>query len=355
MIASVTLASTAFSQESTETAGEHAARYTELVDQAFRDRNGPDEAKWSLRLDHERDDIRMAFNWILQYGSPDDALRYARSIGFFWQRSRVQEAREAAEKALSMDRGAAPTLLRAEVLHRAGVLAFRQGDAATARKRMESSLEIARGLGDRRATALALTGLAQVALRENPATVATYGNEAATLYRETGDRRGEGLPLHMMAEAARMMGDNRAEAMYERSLALHRELKDSGMIASELHNLAYVKLRARKSAAADSLFRESWGMFRRLGDDAIDAYILAGLASVAAVEEKGERAAQLFGASKALFDNLSSAPDPADKAEMDRYIELAKRRIGVAAFERGWERGHTMTRADAIALAGPAR
>jgi tetratricopeptide (TPR) repeat protein len=339
------------SQPSSESPEQHARRYLALVEEAAAHRLGADAGKWTARVEEQHADIQRALAWTLQHAPDEEVVRFATAVGLLWERSHPQEAREAVEDVLQRAKAAPATVERAELLHRAGVLAFRQNDTATARMRMETSLTIARQVNDARATALALTGLAQVALREDPAKVFAYADEAIALYRQLNDLHGAGAPLHMKAEAARMMMDPRAEQMYEQTLALSRELKDSRRIATELHNLAYVKLQKKKSGEADKLFRESWTMFRELSVGDMDPYILGGLASVAAAEGRAERAAQLFGASDQLFETMKAAPDPADKVEMERYSKVAKSRLGEAAYETAYQKGRSLSTAAAVELA----
>jgi tetratricopeptide (TPR) repeat protein len=334
-----------------ESSEEHARRYLTLVEEAAAHRAGADAGKWIARVDEQRADVRRAWTWTLEHAPAEDVLRFAMAVGVLWERSRPADGREVVEQALQRTSTEPASGRRAELLHRAGVLAFRQNDAATARARMEASLAVARQLNDKPRQALALTGLAQVALRENPASVLAHADEATALYRELEDRRGAGAPLHMKAEAARMLGDPRAEALYEESLALSRELQDWGRVATELHNMAYVKLQKKKTTEADQLFRESWKLFRELSVRDMDPYIYGGLASVAAADGRAQRAAQLFGAADQLFDTLKAAPDPADKAEMDRYAAMAKSQLGETAYQAAYDRGRTLNTESATALA----
>jgi hypothetical protein len=96
--------------------------------------------------------------------------------------------------------------LRAVALYEDGMRAFRQGDDEEACSLHGRSLHLARRLGDKTTVALALCGLARVALREDLDWARTLCEEALAVVDGTGDRTGRANALHVLEMAARVRG-----------------------------------------------------------------------------------------------------------------------------------------------------
>ena len=97
--------------------------------------------------------------------------------------------------------------LRAVALYEDGMLAFWQGADEAACSLHGRSLHLARRLGDKTTIALALCGLARVALREDLDWARTLCEEALAVVDGTNDRMGRANALHVLELAARMRGD----------------------------------------------------------------------------------------------------------------------------------------------------
>jgi hypothetical protein len=87
------------------------------------------------------------------------------------------------------------------------MLAFWQGADEDACSPHGRSLQLARRLGDPTTIALALCGLARVALREDPGWARTLCEEALQTVEATDDRLGRANALHVLGVAAQMRGD----------------------------------------------------------------------------------------------------------------------------------------------------
>ena len=97
--------------------------------------------------------------------------------------------------------------LKAVGLYEAGMLAFWQGADEDACSLHGRSLQLARRLGDPTTIALALCGLARVALREDLDWARTLCEEALQTVEATDDRLGRANALHVLGVAAQMRGD----------------------------------------------------------------------------------------------------------------------------------------------------
>ena len=183
-----------------------------------------------------------------------------------------------------------------------GLVAYHQGDYAGAGAVFEESLLLFRqhGLKDRVAGVLNLLGdLARLAgdderaaalLRREPGVVAGAAGHA-------GDRLG---PAQARA-GERAVGDRaRARAYFVESLALQRELGNTGRASAEC---------------------------------------LAGLAGNVAAAGQPERAARILAAGAALLETIGVPLAPADQAALHRDMAATRRRLGRAAWEAAWAAG----------------
>jgi Tetratricopeptide repeat len=94
--------------------------------------------------------------------------------------------------------------LRAVALYENGMLAYWQGDDEEACSLHGRSLELARRLEDRTGVALALCGLARIALHEDLDWARTLCEEALAVVDGTDDQLGRSNALHVLGVAAQM-------------------------------------------------------------------------------------------------------------------------------------------------------
>jgi hypothetical protein len=174
-----------------------------LAEQAGRGLRGRDAGRWRDRLEDRYQDLEAAVGWLLNHGHPADALAMAGTLAEFLRiTGRVATGRRWLERALSA--GALDDRLRAAGLYQSGMLAFWQGADEEACSLFGRSLHLARRLGDPTTVALALCGLARVALREDLDWARTLCEEALQTVHGTGDRLGRSNALHVLGVAAQM-------------------------------------------------------------------------------------------------------------------------------------------------------
>ena len=156
------MAATALDGSVTE---EQAARsLLAFAEEAGRGLRGLDAGLWHDRLQSRFQDLEAAFDWLLGHGQAGDALALASALADLLRTTgRVAIGRRWLDRALKAATIDDP--LRAVALYENGLLAFWQGADEEACSLHGRSLELARRLGDRTTIALALCGLARVALR----------------------------------------------------------------------------------------------------------------------------------------------------------------------------------------------
>jgi predicted ATPase len=332
----------------------HGEYYLALAEEAEPQLTGAGQAAWLERLEEEHGNLRAALSWAQEAVQGEMALRLAGALWWFWYvRGYLSEARAWLAGALSQTETAERTAARAKVLEGAGVLAWAQGDNASARSLHEESLAINRGLGDKRGIALSLNNLGLVAHDQGDyASARSLLEESLALRQEIGERPGIAQSLHNLGLVAHDQGDYAsARSLYEESLVLRQEIGERPGIAQSLNGLGMVVLDEGDEALARSLFEESLALFRELGDRRGLASSLEAFAALRAAAGMMTQAAHLWGAAEALREAIRLPRPPGDRSRYERYVTAARRKLGEAGFSAAWAEGRAMTLEEAVALA----
>ena len=216
---------------------------------------GLDASAWRDRTERHYRRLEAAFDWLLEGAQAADALALACTLAEFHRISgRVATGRAWLDRALAAvqidDR------LQAAALYENGMLAFWQGDNEEACSLHGRSLQLARRLDDATAVALALCGLARVALREDLDWARTLCQEALQTVHNTGDRLGRSNALHVLGVAAQMRGDlGQARELMTRRIQAARALGDHAAVAAALdpEPLARAWSAGRQMSQADAV------------------------------------------------------------------------------------------------------
>jgi len=155
------------------------------------------------------------------------------------------------------------------------------------------------------------------------------------LRRDLGDKRGIAASLSNLAGVAERRGDYaRAVPLFEEALALAREIGDTSSLAKTLGNLGLALGHQGDLEREEALFEEALGLFRALGDTHSIAGALDNLGQVAFQRGEYERARALHEEALALFRALGA----------QRGIAGALTNLGAVAERQGdYERATALT------------
>jgi tetratricopeptide (TPR) repeat protein len=332
--------------------GARAARsLLAFAEDAGRGLRGRNASLWRDRVQRRFRDLEAAFDWLLDQGRAHDALALASALADLLRATgRVAIGRAWLDRAL-----AATTVddrLRAVALYEHGLLAFWQGADEEACSLHGRSLELARRLGDRTTVALALCGLARVALREDLDWARTLCEEALQAVQDTDETVGRSNALHVLGVAAQMRGDLRqARELMARRIELARKLGDLAAVASESSNLSMVERQLGNLARAEQLAGAALRLAEQRGDEWAIPYSLNGLAAVAVETGELERAATLLGAAAALQERQGNAWPPDEAPHFERSRTAVEATLDRDQFERAWSAGQRMRSAHAVRCA----
>jgi tetratricopeptide (TPR) repeat protein len=310
-----------------------------FAEEAGRGLRGLNASVWRDRIERRYRKLEAAFEGLLDHGQTGEALVLACTLAEFLRISgRVATGRAWLDRALA---AAAPDdHRRAAALYEDGMLAFWQGADEEACSLHGRSLHLARRLGDHTTVALALCGLARVALREDLDWAQALCEEALAAVAGTDDRLGRANALHVLGVAAQMRGDlPQARDLMTRRITAARELGDMAAIGAESANLSVVERQLGNLARADQLAREALRIAARRGDQWLIPYVLNGLAAVAVETGAYERAATLLGAAAAMVERQGNAWPPDEAPHFQHSRAAAARALDPDRFDRAWSAG----------------
>jgi tetratricopeptide (TPR) repeat protein len=331
---------------------EHEAQMLHsFVEKAGRGLRGLNANVWRDRIERRYRDLEAAFDWLLDHGQAADALALASTLAEFLRiTGRVATGRAWLDRVLSA--AGLDDRRRAVALYENGMLAFWQGADEEACSLHGRSLQLARRLGDPTVTALALCGLARVALREDLDWARALCEEALQTVQDTDDSTGRANALHVLGVAAQMRRDLRqARDLMTRRIELARELGDFAAVGGESSNLSMVERQLGNLAHAEQLAREALQIAGRRGDEWLIPYVLNGLAAIAVETGAFGRAATLLGAAAALVKQQGNAWPPDEAPHFERSRAAVAEALDRERLERAWSAGQRMPSAHAVRYA----
>jgi len=373
----------------------HLACFLALAEKAEPHLKEADQQAWLVRLDAERDNLRVAMEWsTTDPGDTNAGLRLAGALWRFWIfRGLLSENRACLSKLFA----ATPrmqTAARAKALFGAGVLAWLQSDYPAAQALQEDALEHWRALGDRFGIADCLHTLGRYAIdRGEYAPARALLEESLGIRRELGDRREVANSLRNLGDVATNLGDLLvAKTRYEESLAIFRDLGDRMSIAvvvGNLGRLAYwqedystarqaaeesleisreladifdasvalnllglVAMAQHDYACARTKLQESIAIIRQTGNRLGIATSLEGLAGVESALAKPSCAATIWGAMERVREETRCPLSPQERPHYARQVAAARATLADdTAFDLAWREGRAMTLDQAVKYA----
>jgi predicted ATPase/class 3 adenylate cyclase len=281
----------------------------------------PAATAWLARLAAEQDNFRAALEWD---GPPgDDGAKRLRLAGalreFWWSQAQSGEGRHWLERALQAGQQA-PAAARATALVGAGLLAWEQGDTASALTFLRQGHALYEQLGDRRGVAEALVGLGEAAVVQGRYQEARAVLEQAVAEaRAAGDQPLAALALNFIGNGLYLQGDPAAaRPRYEQAREGFRSIGNPHGVAAVTVQIGLCALEGGDQHDARALVREGLQLARQLDFRWGQLYGLDGAALLAARTGNWEVAATLLGATE-LPREASPAP------------QLGVREAGIAA------------------------
>lgn len=279
------------SDERQATRDQHLAYFLKYAEQAAPELIGPHQIEWLERLEREHANLRVALRHALESGAHEPALRLCANLVDFWgTRGYLNEGREWLRQALAASHAAFESTDAREfrasyawALVRAGDLATRQGDLASASAYAEPGLALFRDLADKPGIAFALIILGNLARMQSDWVLARVRfDEGLTLARELGNPRYIALTLRNLGMIAEFQGDYaRARSLLEDSLLFAQETGDQYAIALVSSNLGNIAQQQGDYVQARQLYEQVLTIHRKVGAKWSVAATLSNMGNVA--------------------------------------------------------------------------
>jgi tetratricopeptide (TPR) repeat protein len=302
-------------------------------------------------LEQRRPELLEAFDWFVTHERSDDAFRLAGALVPFWMATkRIDEGDTWFERTLALS-GGSPAA-RARALYDHGYLLYWAGDDERSDARLRAALELARAENDPTVIALALAGLARIALRDDVDGAKSLLRDAIAVTDGMPDDFGRSGAMHVLGVAEQMSGNltEAARLMSER-IELGRASGNFALIAIESANLSMVERQLGNLDRAEDLAREAFDIFRRRGNELATAWALNSVAAVTAAQGRDERAAVLLGFADAALERAGGEWPADERVQHDETASLLSERMGAEAFQRAVTRGGAMTEAEGLVFA----
>ena len=232
-------------------------------------------------------------------------------------------------------------------------LAERQGNLEEARSFAESSLSLARSIGDDALAGEALLTLGTVAgdaedydgaeslQREALAVFSRSGND--TLVRET---------LAMLGFLMIARKDYaQARSVIEEALRLSRQADDPRGVLVNVANFGHLSFREGRFQEALPLMREALQRTHQQLDVQGVTDTLEDIAAVAAAQRHHEEAAVILGGADALREGTQAVMEPVGLALHEETLSSLSRNLDADCFAAAWEHGRRMSLEQAVAHA----
>jgi tetratricopeptide (TPR) repeat protein len=302
-------------------------------------------------LEERHDELLAALDWFADQGRADEAFRLATAMVPFWMATkRLDEGDAAFARILALSDG--DEVRRGRALFDHGYLIFWAGRYDESAALQQRALEIGRAQNDPTVTALALGGLARIALRTDVEEAKRLLREAIAVTEGTDDRIGRSGAMHVLGVAAQMSGDlEEARRLMSERIALARETGNLVTVASESGNLSMVERQLGNLAAAEALSLEALAISHARGDEMAIAWMVNGLAAVTAAKGELGRAAILVGVADGAMERAGGEWPPDERVQYDATVAALMERLGEAAFAEARARGAAMTTEEGVAFA----
>ena len=330
----------------------HAALYLRLAEEAEPHLTaGP---RWLDRLQEEHDNIRAAIGWSIRTGDAETGFRIGSAVWRFWHlRGHLSEGRMWLTELLALPAASARTPARGRALTALASIVYWQGDYRGAEPLYREALESLAELGEERGAAYAMFSLAYVeAALGNAETAARWAERSLEIYERLGDRV-MAVEARIMTEAPMWLGVEYTEeslARTEEILEASREVGNPFLVANSLTMTGRVRLALNDLPGARADLVAALQTFRDLGDASGMAFTLDYLAHLWLTLGEPERAVALGGAAQMLRDDLGGAA-PTALVHIDDIRETSRGRLDEAAVREAWEEGRGLTVEEAVEVA----
>jgi predicted ATPase/class 3 adenylate cyclase len=304
-------------------------------------------SEWLERVGSEQDNLRAALQLARRLDDPKLELELVAVTARFWElRGHLAEGLRRIMEALDRE-PQAPAEIRDLALTVAGLIAYKQGDFATARDiagRLHAETHNERGSAD------ALNLLGVIAAGEGRYGEARDLLERAKSIRERiGDEAGVQVSTHNLGLLALNQADYRhARPVLEEALAIAEGQESDTRIANSKCDLGFAELGEGRFDQARTRFAAGLEAALRMGWKENVAYCLVGFSSVDFAADRLDRAARFLGQVERIAEDIHLIFEMYAERERERVERELRARVGPDRFDALREEGRSLSIEQAV-------
>ncbi len=314
----------------------HCDHYVKLAESCGANALNTNQRAHITRLVGDVDNIRSAMNYALEIEDAARVARFMRSLQWYWfSQAQLTEAFEWTSRAVELaaktsDKNAAGIIYEA-----ACVVMMGAGDypSALPHGRNADAAHSAAGDESGKARAVLLHSLCGAAVGEveDPSPMIMQSIER---FGQDGDSYYAALGLIILGEGARMGGMlEPAEECYMGAIAELDSFGDTFWKGNLKQNIGHFRLGSNNVDEAAGYFSESYDLGEDYDYEIVRSLAVAGFAGVALARDDAKQAAVILGAVDANLARIGVQFEPTDAADIARYHEGAKAKLGDSTFE----------------------
>ena len=341
----------AISADSEERRRRHAEFFLALAEEAA-PRTSAGDKVWLDRLETEHDNLRAAFDHLLETDRGEAAQRLVGWLFDLWMvHGHFVEAARKSELAVRAD--ASPTAARASALITAAIYADIAGRGADARSYAGEAVALNQAMGDRRGVAMARHVVGGFASSVGDfATARVIWQECVDAFTELGDDHWALVARRSVAWANEELGDlARYRELVAQNLEHSRRVGDRRIEARSVGSLAMWALEEGRLDEAMEQLRESHRIDTELANPMFLAVDMVRYAMILARRGEVAKAARLIARSEEVWVEIGATPESWMSKEHDQALEIVRADLDAADLERELAEGRRLSLDDAFELA----
>jgi predicted ATPase/DNA-binding CsgD family transcriptional regulator len=308
----------------------HAEYFARLAETAEPVLTSGKRQPWLMRLDAEQANIRVALEWALEHDSAEGGFRIIGSL-WLWCWLTFREAKRWVEALRLLPNASAPSVACAKALNAAAILAWGDGDTATARSLAEQAVAICRALGRGRELSHALQTLGASTHGDRVSMEAMYA-EATELVDREGNPWWMALARLRHGIASAQLGEMlSARALAAEAVQRFTQLADDFFLGRSQLQLGLAQLQLGELAEARINLQASLAAIRMAHDWKYTGVALIALGSAARAAGDADAGALAYAEALAWSREAGAAGDLPLCLEGLAAVALARDQPKVAA------------------------
>lgn len=314
------------------------------------------EDMWLNRLEAERENLHVAYNWAIDQVKTEYSLRLSAALFTFWvYNSPAAEALHLLEASISMpwDKHSSTVMLaRAKALNVAGFAAVPVSNFRSAKKYFKDGAKLYKTLGNQRGLAWSLRGCGFVCLIQGKLEEAqVFVEESQNICQEIQDKWGSAWSTYDLGNIALACAElESAETLLESAQLQFHQLGIQFGSYRVLISLGHLRRKKEQWAESIILYRDALKIQDETHYIQFVAQILEGIGHIAIAENRLGSAVKIFGVAQARRDSIEMKRWAYQEIEFQHSLGVTKK-LSAKDWQAAWDEGYAMNPKQGITYA----